>query len=232
MRQLHDNLWVHEDSMKLGPVNLRLRTTIVRLAAGGLWVHSPTALSAELRCQVDELGPVSAVLGPSNGHNLWLRDWADAYPDATVYVTPGIPKKQPALSGYQLLDEQTSATWADDFDANIMGGVPFLDECVFLHRASASLIVTDLVHNYRGQEQVGFAKVVTKLVMEPMGFKDICVAPPLRFKFMIKDRSAFVAFLEAVQRWDFDRIIVTHGDIIEDDAKQTLSRLCERFTRG
>ena len=113
MRQLHDNLWVHEDSMKLGPVNLPLRTTVVRLAGGGLWVHSPTTLSAELRSQVDELGPVSAVLGPSNGHNLWLRDWADAYPDATVYVTPGIPKKQPALSGYQLLDEQTSATWAE-----------------------------------------------------------------------------------------------------------------------
>lgn len=232
MRQLHEALWVHEDSMKLGPVDLALRMTVVRLAAGGLWVHSPTALSAQLKSQVDELGLVRAVLGPSNGHNLWLQEWADAYPEATTYVTPGIPKKLPGLSGFALLDGQTAATWTDDFESEVMGGVPLFDECVFLHRASRSLIVTDLVHNYRGQEQSGFAKVMTKLVMEPMGFKDICVAPPLRFKFMIKDRPAFVAFVEAVQQLDFDRIIVTHGDIIEDDAQATLSRLCERFGRG
>ncbi len=197
MRQLHDSLWVHEDSMKLGPIPLALRMTVVRLATGGLWVHSPTALSAELKRQVDDLGAVSAGLGPGNGHNLWLQEWA--------------------------------ATWSDDFEASVMGGVPFFGECVFLHRASRSLIVTDVVQNYRGQEYTGFAKVMTTLVMRPMGFKDICVAPPLRFNFMIKDRPAFVAFIDAVQQWDFDRIIVAHGEIIEDDAKATFSRLCERW---
>ena len=229
MRQLHDKLWVHEDSMKLGPVNLALRMTVVQLTGGGLWVHSPTALSAELKSQVDGLGPVSDVVGPNNGHHLWLQDWVDAYPDATTYVTPGIPKKQPKLSGFQALNEQTAATWADDLDSRVMDGFPLFEECVFLHRASRSLIVTDFVHNYRGQEYTGFAKLFAKLVMQPMGFKDICIAPPLRFNFLIKDRPAFVKFVEAVLEWDFDRIIVTHGDIIEDDAKATLSRLCERF---
>lgn len=229
MRQLQDSLWVHEDSMKLGPIPLALRMTVVRLATGGLWVHSPTALSAELKRQVDDLGAVSAVLGPSNGHNLWLQEWADAYPDATLFVTPGIPKKRPKLSGFQVLDEQTAATWSDDFEASVMGGVPFFAECVFLHRASQSLIVTDVVQNLRGQEYTGFAKVMAKLVMEPIGFKDICIAPPLRFKFMIKDRPAFMAFIDTVQRWDFDRIIVAHGEIIEDEAKATFARLCERW---
>ena len=46
---------------------------------------------------------------------------------------------------------------------------------------------------------------------------------------MIKDRPAFVAAINTIKAWDFDRIIVTHGDIIEDDAKRTLVRLCERF---
>lgn len=229
MRQLQDSLWVHEDSMKLGPIPLALRMTVVRLATGGLWVHSPTALSAELKRQVDDLGAVSAVLGPSNGHNLWLQEWADAYPDATLFVTPGIPKKQPKLSGFQVLDEQTAATWSDDFEASVMGGVPFFGECVFLHRASRSLIVTDVVQNLRGQKYTGFAKVMAKLVMEPIGFKDICIAPPLRFKFMIKDRPAFMAFIDTVARWDFDRIIVAHGEIIEDQAKATFARLCERW---
>jgi hypothetical protein len=49
---------------------------------------------------------------------------------------------------------------------------------------------------------------------------------------MIKDRPAFVASINAIQALDFDRIIVTHGDIIEADAKATLLRLCERFKDG
>ena len=229
MRQIHDNLWVHEDSMKLGAVNLPLRMTIVRLHDGGLWVHSPTALSTVLKNEVDGLGNVSAVVAPSNGHNLWLAEWDSAYPNATTYLSPGIPKKLPALSGYQVMDEGAETPWSDDLERKFMDGVPFFGESLFLHRASGSLIVTDLVQNHRGQEHTGLAKVMSKLVLEPIGFKDICLAPPLRLKFMIKDRPAFVTFINAIQAWDFDRIIVTHGDIIEDDAKGTLARLCERF---
>jgi hypothetical protein len=92
--------------------------------------------------------------------------------------------------------------------------------------------VTDFVQNHLGQQHTGLAKVMTKLVLEPIGFKDICLAPPLRFRFMIKDRPAFVASVKAIQALDFDRIIVAHGDIIEADAKATLVRLCERFEAG
>lgn len=69
-------------------------------------------------------------------------------------------------------------------------------------------------------------------ILAPIGFKDICLAPPLRFKFMVKDRPAFVAFVNAVKSEDFERIIVTHGDIIEEDARATLARLCQRFNQG
>ncbi|MCZ6709234.1 MAG: DUF4336 domain-containing protein [Gammaproteobacteria bacterium] len=232
MRQIYDKLWVHEDAMKLGPVVLPLRMTIVQLSNGDLWIHSPTAMSAELKDSVDALGPVAAVLGPSNGHNLWLGEWDSAYPDATTYVSPGIPKKLPTLTDYRIIDAESQARWSDDLQLIALDGAPFFDERVFLHHPSRSLIVTDLVQNHLGREHTGLAKIMTKLVLEPIGFKDICLAPPLRFRFMIKDRPAFVASIKAIQALDFDRIIVTHGDIIEADAKATLARLCERFNDG
>lgn len=228
MRQLHDDLWVHEDAMQLGGVPLSLRMTVLR-NGGRLWIHSPTALTPDLQQEIEALGTVDALVGPSNGHNLWLLSWQTAYPEATVYVSRGMPKKLPTLRDFRFIDESMAAPWAEEFRTEVMGGVPFFDECVFLHHASRSLILTDFVQNHRGQQYTGFAKVMTKLIMEPLGFKDICVAPPLRFGFMIKDREAFSRFVEAIQGWDFDRIIVTHGDIIEDDAKATLVRLCERF---
>jgi hypothetical protein len=228
MRKIDDGLWVHEDSMKL----LTLRMTVVQLSNGGLWVHSPTALSVELKRQVDDIGRVVAVVAPNNVHNLWLEEWLSAYPDATAFVARGIPKKLPALRGHSFIDEQARLQWSEDLDVEVMTGVPMFDECLFLHRSSRSLIVTDLVHNYRGRENQGFAKLITKLVLEPIGFKDICIAPPLRFPFVVKDRSAMAALVKAIRAWDFDRIIVTHGDIIEDDAQQTFSRLCAPFADG
>lgn len=98
---------------------------------------------------VDALGPASVILAPSNGHNLWLRAWHDAYPDANVHVSAGIPKKLPALGGYLLLDEASDPPWSADLEQQMLRGVPFFDECVFLHKASRSLIVTDLVQNHR-----------------------------------------------------------------------------------
>jgi len=229
MRQIHENLWVHEDSMKLGVVDLPLRMTIARLADGKLWMHSPTPLSDELKTEVDGLGEAGAIVAPSNGHNLFVEEWAKACPGATVYVSRGIPGKLPGLTNWVQIGEETSNLWSADFDQKVMGGVPFFDECVFLHRASGSLIVTDFIQNHRNREHSGLDAIVTKLILRPIGFKDICLAPPLRWGFMIKDKAALLDFVREIQSWEFNRIIVTHGEIIEEGAKQTLADLCKRF---
>ena len=93
MKDLGENIWVHEDVMSLAGSKLRLRMTIVKLLSGNLWVHSPTALSSELKKKIEALGSVKFIVGPNNGHNIWLSEWQDAFPDAALFVTPGIPKK-------------------------------------------------------------------------------------------------------------------------------------------
>ena len=228
MRKLFEGLWVHEDKMKLAGTNLLLRATLVRLASGGLWVHSPTALSDSLKAEVDALGEVEFVVAPNNAHNLWFTQWCDAYPKAARYVAAGIPKKLPKLAGYTVIDPGATP-WKDDLDQAVMGGAPFFDESVFLHRASKSLIVTDLVHNHDLAHQEGLGKIVTMLLLRPLGFKDVCIAPPLKWGFFIKDRVAFRRFIETIRGWEFDRIIVTHGDIIEERPREQLAEICQRF---
>ncbi len=71
---------------------------------------------------------------------------------------------------------------------------------------------------------------MSRLLLEPLGFKGICIAPPLKFGFMRKDDAAFRAFIARVVEWDFDRIIVTHGEIITERAKETFAGLMRRFT--
>jgi Domain of unknown function (DUF4336) len=228
MDTLADDIWVHEDTMALAGTQLRLRMTIIKLADGSLWLHSPTQLSPQLKADIEQLGPVSCIVGASNGHNLWLQQWQQAFPEARLYVSAGIVKKL-QLSQYQLLDESFDNIWQQDVDIEHMQGVPFFNESVFLHKKTRSLIVTDFIQNHSDERATGRAGLISRFILEPLGFKGICVAPPLKMGFMIKDKPAFAASIQALQEWDFERIIVTHGDIIEQDAKLLLNNLCQRF---
>ena len=67
------------------------------------------------------------------------------------------------------------------------------------------------------------------LVLRPVGFKDLCTAPPLRFGFVRKDKAAFAAFVETIRSWHFDRIVTTHGAILEEDAEATFRTLTQKF---
>ncbi|WP_076415590.1 DUF4336 domain-containing protein [Shewanella sp. UCD-KL12] len=228
LTQLGEDIWAYEDSMPLGGIQLRLRMTVVKLSCGGLWLHSPIKLTAELQSAIDNLGQVRFLVGPSNGHNIWLNEWKKAYPEAKMYVSAGIPKKI-AISNYQLLDEHFDNIWSDDFERQYMPGVGFFNESVFYHKKSKSLLVTDLIQNHSDACPSGFAGVMTKCVFRPLGFKDLCIAPPLKMGFTIKDKPGFTQFIRNIKAWGFDKIVVTHGDVISHDAKAVFERLTQRF---
>ena len=215
--------------MSLGGTQLRLRMTVVQLEADGLWVHSPTALTDELRQQIDQLGKIRFIVGPNSGHNLWLLEWQAAYPDAELCVSAGIPDRVKEMENYSVLDTSQENIWEQDLAREHMNGARIFDEWVFLHRKTKSLILTDLIQNHSDERPAGWAGFMTRFVLEPIGFKGICLAPPFRLGFIIRDKAAFAAFIEKIRTWDFDRIVVTHGDIIAADAKQVFNDLTERF---
>src|SRR5690606_19387117 len=66
------------------------RMTVVRLAGGGLFVHSPTPLVPALRDAIDALGPVRWIIGPNRIHYWWIPQWRAAYPEADIYLAPRI----------------------------------------------------------------------------------------------------------------------------------------------
>jgi len=225
MQKISEDIWVHEDEMSLAGGRLRLRMTVVRLASGKLWVHSPTAISDELVRETTELGDVGYIVGPNNAHNLFLTEWVSAFPSAELVVSSGIPKKLKLTDGFRLLDADFDNIWAEDLERVYMPGVSFFNESVFLHKKSKSLILTDYIQNYEGAEQT----FMQKFVLGPIGFKGICLAPPLKLGFLHKDKAGFRESLQCIKQWEFDRIIVTHGDIIEAHAGENFERLSNRF---
>jgi hypothetical protein len=55
-------------------MRIDLRTTVVKLDDGSLWVHSPTRFREGIREQIEALGEVGHLVAASNGHNQWLCD--------------------------------------------------------------------------------------------------------------------------------------------------------------
>ncbi len=229
MRKISTRMWVQEDSMRLLGARLPLRMTIVKLADDSLWMHAPTPHNPQIRNRVAAMGTLKYIVAPGNGHNLFLEDWQSSFPDAAVYVAAGIPKKRPNLKNYTLLRDLDTAPWQEDLEMLPMAGAPFFDEHMFYYRRSKTLLVTDFFQNYTGVKQKGLGKVITKLLFEPLGFKGKCLAPPLKTRFAVKDKAALRASLDRLWDLDIQCVVPAHGDILEQNAKQDIRRLCQRF---
>ena len=66
------------------------RMVVARLADPSVWVWSPIALGAGLARAVDTIGAVRHIVSPNKLHHLFLRTWAERWPQARLYAPPGL----------------------------------------------------------------------------------------------------------------------------------------------
>ena len=92
---------------------------------------------------------------------------------------------------------------------------------MFLHRASRTLILTDLAFNIDDDAPFG----VRLLSYLQVGVQH-SPGMPRPERFMVADKQAFSHSLRTMMGWDFDRVIVGHGEPIETGGK---ARLIEEF---
>ncbi len=190
--------------------------SVIALAGGGIVLHSPTRIDPELRAEICRLGPVVAIIAPSWWHDLYLKESLAAFPSARLYVAQTLAKWRPSLRSMHVLNAATPAIWQDDLEQERIEGIGlFLDETVFCHRASRSLLVADLLFNF-GENDAWLTRVLASVVIGP--------CPGCRFARMyrpfILNRRLFRKSIERVLRWDFQQIVVGHGVVVSDDGKR------------
>ena len=134
------------------------RMVVVRLPDGGLWIWSPIALDENLQAEIDKIGPVHHLVSPNKIHYLFMKDWSRAYPGARIWGPQSTIDKLKALSnghgfksvsdGMTALDQRAPADWQGAIDLVRFTGSPFMDELVFHHRESKTVILADLSENF------------------------------------------------------------------------------------
>jgi hypothetical protein len=213
---LTEDLWVYDQSLRFYGIEVGTRMTVVRLADGGLWLHSPVRPTPELRAAVDALGPVRWIIAPNRWHHLYVGDWQAAYPAAQIFGARGLVKKRNDLT-LTVLDDTAPSAWAGQIDQLARQGAPAMGEVVFLHRKTRSLIVSDTAHNFGDGTPAGTRFLFT-LLGGWRGFRTTAAD-----RMVTKDRAAARASLERMLAWDFDRIVVCHGAVLESGGKAALA---------
>jgi hypothetical protein len=218
LRQLHPDLWVADSPLRFFGVEVGARMTVVRLPDGKLWLHSPIAAEPEVVAEVVALGEVAYLVAPNKFHHLFVSAWQRAYPDAALYVAPGLDAKRSDLSFEAVLTNDAPEGWADILDQVAVGGVPLANEVVFFHRPSSTLILCDLAFNI-GQS----APPLTRLAFKAGGSFG-SLAPTHLERLMVRNQESFRAGLKQVLAWPFERVVVAHGDVCETGGREELTR--------
>lgn len=213
-------------------------------------MFSPVSLTPEIRETVESLGGnVKYIAAPDLQHHLHVTSWKNAYPQAEVLAPEGLWEKRqsnPEFKGPMFehvfkKDEgpkKISAEFDADFDTEYVYGHGSR-ELVFLHRPSRTVIEADLLFNLPANEQYSKSadgsptNFLTRLVM-PLLTTSGPATGQRRFAWYIlssADRPAFTESMKRIAKWDFDRLIPCHGDVIETGAKGVFQNVMAFFLR-
>ncbi|MGJ8537901.1 MAG: DUF4336 domain-containing protein [Parasphingopyxis sp.] len=218
LESLGPDIWVAEG----GIVNFfgfayPTRMVVVRLENGGLWIWSPVALTDELAESVDRLGPVRHLVSPNKLHHLFLPEWKEAYPDAALWGPEETIGKRQDLTFAGALDDDPPDVWAGQIDQYHFANSSFLEETVFYHRASATVIFADLSENFSEafleKHWSWWQRPIARLwsIVEGKGYA------PLELRATFRNRETARAKLRDLIAIGPRNVVMAHGEIVRDE---------------
>lgn len=208
LRQVAPDVHVAEAPQRFLGMELGARMTVLALS-GGLLVHSPVDIDPAL---LAPLGNPRWVLAPNLFHHLYAGPWAEA--GLELWAAPGLQEKRPDLP-IAGVPARNAHPFGSDIDLLPLTCFPMSNEVVVLHRPSRTLITTDLVFHLPPT-----APLATRAAM-----RCLCGYPGCRSTLLERvamKRPEARKELGMLLSWDFDRLIMAHGEIIETGGKDAL----------
>ena len=199
LKRLGEKIWTSASNQTAFGLDIGTRTTVVDIDGNGtLFVHSPlAALTAAIR----DLGNTRYVVIPNKWRGKNAKDFKVQFPEAEILLSVN----------------DGPYPWSEALDHFVIQGSPLFNEVAFFHKLSKTLILADFAgYLYDGGPLT--AQLGMKLLnsQKKFGWSD------QEKKLYIRDRKAFAESVEKLLAWDFERVVVAHGPVIEKDVKEKL----------
>lgn len=219
LSEIDDNILTVVGQLHMPLTDLPRRMTVVRLADARLVIFSAIALDEDEMASLEHYGRPAFLIVPNSIHRLDAKVWYDRYPSMQVITPEGSRAKVEEVVGVDEVVPQFD-------DPNVIFiTVPGTGrrEAALLVRThnGTTLILNDLVGNIRSEG--GFGGWLLRMA----GFAgDEAQIPRVVKMAMIEDKNALRAqLLQWADIPSLQRILVSHGQVIADDPRQTLREL-------
>jgi hypothetical protein len=219
-KRLARDVWVVDSGFRSG---IPVRMTVIRLGNGDLLLHSPTRYTAGLQRALETIGPIRHVVAPNSVHWMFAKAWQDAVPDSTTYAAPGLRRRGQVRRAGLRIDQDLSpappAAWAGEIEQEVIAGGAGFREVVMFHRASATLLMTDLMQNFEPDKLPWLLRPIARA----LGNTTAQSRAPAHLRAVMRlGRREKAEAARRVVGWAPSRIVVAHGLVIEEGAAERL----------
>lgn len=213
-----DGLIFLESIKKMPLMELPVRSTYVELPNAGILISPGSCLTVE---QLRTLPKVTDILAPNLLHSAGIPLASSVFPNANIWGVPGLKKLKPSIKWAHDLSPQ-SWLFQEELALIPLMGMPKVREAVFFHKRTKSLIVTDLCFNLMAARGLG-AQIILSLFGTYRQF-----AVSRFFAKFIEDKTAFENSLDQIFSYDFQNIVVGHGDNLKGHGREHLLKALQQ----
>lgn len=196
--------------IRLPLMKLPVRSTVVSVAGARLLISPGSTLKRE---QLLAAGPITDLVVTNFLHSGGVLKALEVFPEARVWGPKGIRAHKPQIPWTH---EIQAESWPYQGELSVIPvrGMPAVREQVFLHHPSKTLIVTDLAFNL-----VRPKGLLSWVFLKAFGtYKRFAISR--FFLGAVKKEDEFKASLREILSHDFDRLVMSHGEVLERGAKE------------
>lgn len=226
LEKLDDGLLTVEGQIRMPLGNFPRRMTVAALEGQRSVIWSAIPLDEAAMAKIEGLGTPSFLVVPNPGHRLDIRPWKARYRSAQVVCThgarEGVEKVIPVDATGDVLGDSS-------VHLIVVPGLAEKEAALSVERRGrVTLVLNDILANVRHPRGLGahiMARAFGFGVRQPE-------MPKVCRRVYLKDAKALAAWLRG---WASDhrlvRIVVSHGEVIDDQPRQVLERVAGDLSR-
>jgi len=224
---MKNQIWILEYPIRFAAMDLWARMTIIKLDNGDLIIHDPGEINDALKKEIDALGIVKFIIAPGSYHHLFVLDFQNKYPNAETYICPGLERKRPDIPFDWILGTKPDPRWEGTLEQVLVQGTKLIWEVAFFHKPSKTLILVDLLENIGDDysHKAGLLlkfwwKVILRMWNNPKA------AP--EYQMAWGNKKLVKIALEKILSWNAERLILAHGENIENNVNKILIKAWQK----